>query len=199
MRERLRRQLEFIVEIDKMKSVYRQTLVMDKSRAETDAEHSWHFAMAAMVLREYAAEDGVDLFRVLKMALVHDLVEIYAGDTFAYDTKGYTDKPQRERAAADRLFAVLPRDQAKEYRSLWEEFDAMETPDARYATAIDRLIPLISNANTDGHTWVMHDIALPQVYERMRPVEKALPELWDYVEDVMREARSKNFIKENNH
>jgi putative hydrolase of HD superfamily len=195
MKDRLRKQLAFIVEIDKMKTVYRQTLVLDGSRTETDAEHSWHIALAAVLLYEYAVEDGVDLHRVLQMALVHDLVEIYAGDTFAYDITGYQSKAEREKQSADKLFALLPEDQAALFRKLWEEFDAMETPDARYAAAIDRLQPFISNANTKGYTWVNHNVNAEQIYTRMRPVETALPDVWEYVEEVIKEAREKGYVK----
>ncbi len=148
MTEKLSKQLEFLIEADKMKTVFRQTLVMDKSRQENDAEHSWHFALMALTLYEYAGFDGVDINRVLKMALLHDLVEIYAGDTFAYDNVGSIDKQIREQKAADRLFSLLPSELATEYRQLWEEFDAMETPDSKYAAAIDRLQPFISNYKT---------------------------------------------------
>ena len=130
---RLEQQMRFLVEVDKMKSVYRRTILIDKTRRESDAEHSWHFALMAMLLAEYADPEKVDCARVIRMALVHDLIEIYAGDTFAYDVQGNQDKRQRETEAADKLFALLPEDQAAEIRALWEEFDAMETPDAQYA------------------------------------------------------------------
>ena len=194
MNERFMRQLAFIVEIDKMKSVYRQTLLTDRARAETDAEHSWHFALAAMVLLEYA-ETPVDINRVIKMALVHDLVEIYAGDTFAYDEKGYSDKPERERNAADKIFGMPPDEQGAELRGFWEEFERMETPDALYANALDRLMPFIINHATDGYTWVKHGVSAARIYKRMRPVEKALPALWAYIERVVREALDKGYIK----
>ena len=141
---RLKQQLRFAIEVDKMKNILRRTVLMDESRRETDAEHSWHFAMIAMLFFEYAGE-GVNQERVLKMALVHDLVEIYAGDTFAFDEQANVNKDMRERQSADKLFTQLPASQGMELRSLWEEFDAMETPDARYAAAIDRLQPFLSN------------------------------------------------------
>lgn len=194
MTERIHKQLAFLIEIDRMKSIYRQTLVMDRSRAETDAEHSWHFAMAAWVLYEHAADKDINMSRVIQMALVHDLVEIYAGDTFAYDTKGYADKDQRERAAADKLFAMLPADQGGLLRALWEEFDRMDTPDARYASAIDRLQPFISNYMTEGHTWVKHQVSAEQIYTRMRPLETAIPELWEFVEFVVKNACEKGYV-----
>ncbi len=193
MTDKLKGQLKFLTEADKMKNVTRQTLLMDKSREETDAEHSWHFALMAMTLHEYAGFE-VDLDRVIRMAIVHDLVEIYAGDTFAYDAKGYEDKERREREAADKLFAMLPGALASEFRALWEEFDRMDTPDSLYAAAIDRLQPFLSNYMTDGHTWVKHGVSADKVYKRMAPVQTALPELWAFVEDVIRENREKGCI-----
>ena len=185
MTDRIQQQLDFLAEIDKMKSVLRQTLLIDRSRRENDAEHSWHLAMTAMVLAEYAGPT-VDLNHVLRMALVHDLVEIDAGDTFAYDTAGYADKDDRERAAADRLFALLPGDQGPMLRALWEEFEAMETPDARYAAACDRLQPLLHTYLTDGHTWTLGGgVTEEQVWQRMAVVEDAVPALWPFVQEVI--------------
>ena len=174
---RLEQQMRFLVEVDKMKSVYRRTILIDKTRRESDAEHSWHFALMAMLLAEYADPEKVDCARVIRMALVHDLIEIYAGDTFAYDVQGNQDKRQRETEAADKLFALLPEDQAAEIRALWEEFDAMETPDAQYAAAIDRLQPFLNNYLTQGHTWGLGGVKSAQVYERMDPIRVALPEV----------------------
>jgi len=195
MTEKLKRQLQFLTEADKMKSVLRQTLLSDKSREETDAEHSWHFALMAMTLFEYAGIDGVDVDRVIRMALVHDLIEIYAGDTFAYDIQGNENKEAREKEAADKLFSLLPCEQSNEYRALWEEFDRMETPDAMYAAAIDRLQPFLINYLTDGHTWVKHGVSVDQVHKRMAPVKTALPELWEFVEYVIRDSCEKKYIK----
>ena len=195
MTEKLKQQLRFLSEADKMKSVARQTMLSDKSRAETDAEHSWHFALMALTLYEYAGFGGVDIDRVIRMALVHDLIEIYAGDTFAYDAKGYESKEAREKEAADALYALLPAGQAAEYRALWEEFDRMETPDAIYASAVDRLQPFLSNYLTDGYTWAKHGVTAEQVYRRMAPVETALPELWGFVKQVIAESAEKGYIK----
>lgn len=195
MTERLTRQLAFLTEVDQLKNILRQSLVMDKSRRENDAEHSWHIALMALTLHEYAASDQVDLHRVLQMALLHDLVEIDAGDTFAYDTAGYRDKAAREQAAADRLFSLLPPDQARHFRSLWEEFDRMETADALYASAIDRLQPLLANHQTDGHTWTAHGgISASQVRQRMAPVRAALPALWAVVEAIIADACAKGYL-----
>jgi len=194
MTDKLEQQLRFLSEVDKMKSVFRQTLLVDKSREETDAEHSWHFALMAMTLFEYVGFDGVDINRVIRMALVHDLVEIYAGDTFAYDIEGNEGKEEREKAAADKLFALLPDAQAKEYRMLWEEFDCMDTPDAMYASAIDRLQPFLNNYMTNGHTWVKHSVSVDQVYKRMAPIKTALPPLWEFVEYVIVDSIEKGYI-----
>ena len=198
MTDKLKHQLQFLTEADKMKSVLRQTLLADKSREETDAEHSWHFALMAMTLFEYVGFQGVDINRVVKMALLHDMVEIYAGDTFAYDVKGNESRESREKEAADKLYSMLPAEQAVEYRALWEEFDRMDTPDAMYAAAIDRLQPFLNNYLTDGHTWVEHGVSVDQVYKRMAPVKTALPELWEFVEYVIKDSCEKGYIKHDN-
>ena len=178
-----------------MKSVFRQTLLINKTRRENDAEHSWHFAVAAMVLAEYAADDRVDISRVIRMALVHDLVEIYAGDTFAYDEQGYSDKLAREEAAADRLFGLLPEDQGKEYRALWEEFDRMETPDSLYAASIDRLQPLLNNYMTGGHTWQISGVNSQKVYARLAVVQKAAPALYAFLDELLKDAVSRGMLR----
>ncbi len=173
--EELERRLRFLIEADKMKNVERQTLIADGSRRETDAEHSWHFALMALTLFDHARnKDKIDLDRVIRMALVHDLVEVYAGDTFCYDEEANKDKADREKTAADRLFGLLPEEQGEEYRRLWEEFDAKATPDAAYAAAIDRLQPLINNHLTDGHTWKKGNVRAEQVRKRMEPVKEAM-------------------------
>ena len=193
---RLEQQMRFLVEVDKMKSVYRRTILIDKTRRESDAEHSWHFALMAMLLAEYADPEKVGCARVIRMALVHDLIEIYAGDTFAYDVQGNQDKRQRETEAADKLFALLPEDQAAEIRALWEEFDAMETPDAQYAAAIDRLQPFLNNYLTQGHTWGLGGVKSAQVYERMDPIRVALPEVWPFVDKMIQESIEKGYLEE---
>ena len=195
MTEQLKQQLLFLAEADKMKNVLRQTMISDRSRQETDAEHSWHFALTAMTLYEYCSIEGVDINRVLKMALVHDLVEIYAGDTFAYDTKGYESKEEREKESADKLFSMLPCEQATEYRALWEEFDRMETPDAIYASAIDRLQSHHNIHLSGGYTWEKHKITADKIYKRMMPVKTALPDLWEFVEHTINEGLERGYIK----
>lgn len=191
---RFEQQMRFLVEIDQMKNVLRQTLLADGSRRESDAEHSWHLAMYAMLLSEYAPEP-VDVSRVIRMVLVHDLIEIYAGDTFCYDKEGNRDKAAREAAAADRLYALLPADQAGEYRALWEEFDRMDTPDSRFAAALDRVQPIINNYLTEGHTWKLGHVTSAQVYERMAPVKNGLPEAWKVVEWIINTSIEKGFLQ----
>lgn len=192
---RFLQQLSFLTEVDAMKNILRRTLLVDGSRRENDAEHSWHFALMAMVLYEYSDCHNVNLSRVLKMALVHDLIEIYAGDTFAYDVKGNEDKLARETAAADKLFALLPEDQGVEYRKLWEEFDARETSDAVYAAAIDCLQPFINNYLTQGHTWKEGNVHSAQVYERLNSVKKGAPDLWPFVEFVIEDSIQKGYLQ----
>ncbi|MGI6004779.1 MAG: HD domain-containing protein [Christensenellales bacterium] len=194
MEDRLKQQLEFLAEVDKMKGVLRQSLLADGSRRENDAEHSWHLALMAMVLYEYA-QDDVDICRVLKMALVHDLVEIYAGDTFAYDEEAGRSKQEREELAADRLFGMLPQDQGREIRSLWEEFDLMETPDARYAAAMDRIQPFLNNYLTKGHTWKLGSVTSDKVYRRMAMVKEGAPALWPFVEHIVKDSIAKGYLK----
>lgn len=182
--EKIKKQIEFIITIDEMKNVLRRNLVSDGSRRENDAEHSWHLAVMAMILEEYSA-DKVDISKVLKIALVHDLVEVYAGDTFAYDVKGNEDKLDREIASAEKLFGMLKDDQGDEIRALWDEFEAKETPESKYANAIDRLQPLILNYLTNGHTWKLGDVHAPQIYKRMDIIRTATPELWHIVEGII--------------
>ncbi len=182
--EKLRKQIEFIITIDEMKNILRRNLVVDASRRENDAEHSWHLAVMAMILEEYSA-DKVDISKVLKIALVHDLVEVYAGDTFAYDVKGNEDKLDREIMAAEKLFGMLGDGQGDEIRALWDEFEAKETEESKYANAIDRLQPLILNYLTNGHTWKLGDVHAPQIYKRMDIIRTATPELWHIVEGII--------------
>ena len=192
--ERLRQQLAFAVELDRLKSVLRQTRVTDGSRRENSAEHSWHVALMAPLLAEHAGAE-VDVIRVMKMLLVHDVVEIDAGDTFCYDAASNADKGARERAAADRLFGLLPEDQGRELRALWEEFDGMESDDARFANALDRLQPLLLNREAEGGTWTLHDITEGQVRRRMAPVRDGAPPLWPLVEEVLAEAVGRRWIR----
>lgn len=182
--EKLKNQIKFVMVIDEMKNILRRNLLIDGSRRENDAEHSWHLAMIAMILEEYSAEK-IDLERVLKIALIHDLIEVYAGDTFAYDEKAYEDKEEREKLAADKLFGMLDGGQGPYLRALWDEFEEMETPESRYANAIDRIQPLILNYMTNGHTWKLGDVHSTQIYKRMDIIRTATPELWHIVEGII--------------
>lgn len=193
--ERLLKQIEFIVEIDKAKQIFRQNVVIGTERNENDAEHSWHLAVMAMLLSEYAEEKDMDILKVMKMALIHDLVEIDAGDTFAYDEKGYEDKDEREQAAAKRLFNILPKDQAEEFMNLWREFEDLKTPEARFAACLDRLQPLLLNYNTNGHTWKKPGVTSEKVLKRNKPLEKTTPLLWDYAKEVIDDSVQKGILK----
>ena len=181
---RLARQLDFLVEVDRLKGVLRRTTLCDGSRAENSAEHSWHLALAALVLAEHA-DPGVDALRAVRMLLVHDLVEIDAGDTFAYDAAANEGRADRERIAAARIFGLLPPDQGDALRLLWEEFEAGETAEARFAAAVDRLQPLLANDRSGGGSWRTHGVARDQVLRRMAPIERALPAVWPAVLDVV--------------
>jgi putative hydrolase of HD superfamily len=192
---RLTQQIQFIIEIDQLKQVLRQTLLNDGSRRENSAEHSWHLAMMVIVLAEYAPQ-GVTLLSAIKMVLLHDLVEIDAGDTFCYDVQGNESKAQREAQAALRLFGLLPADQASELRSLWEEFEAQETPTAKFAAALDRIQPLLHNQQNRGGTWLIHGITRDQVMKRMAPVETGAPELWLFVQQVIEDCVAAGYLKE---
>ena len=190
---RMDRQLRFAAEIDKMTGILRRTLLVDHSRRENDAEHSWHIAVMALLFEEYATEP-VDIRRAAEMCVVHDLVEIYAGDTFAYDTKGNQDKQAREAAAADRLFGQLPEDQGSMIRSLWEEFDAMETADAKYAACMDRLQPFLHNTLTDGHTWVEGGTNRAAVEKRMAVIREFMPEVYQWISANLDRAVEKGWL-----
>ena len=182
--DRLARQIGFLIEADKLKCVVRRTPLVDSSRLENSAEHSWHLVLMIMVLREYGAAE-VDWLRVLEMAAVHDLVEIDAGDTFAYDVQGHATKVDRERAAADRVFGLLPDDQRARFRQLWEEFEAQQSVEARFANAVDRLQPLLQNSRAGGGSWCGQDLERNQILLRMAPIESAMPHLWPHVLDVV--------------
>ena len=191
---RLDQQLKFTAEIDKMTGILRRTMLIDESRRENDAEHSWHIAVMALLFTEYALEP-VDVSRAVKMCIIHDLIEIYAGDTFAYDINANKDKAQREKAAADKLFAMLPAEQGKEIRSLWEEFDLVQTPDAKYATCMDRLQPFLHNTLTQGHTWVEGQTTRPMVEKRMAIIKDFMPQVYKWVEENIDNAIQKGWLK----
>lgn len=193
--DRLDMQLMFTAEIDKMTSVLRRTMLLDKSRRENDAEHSWHIAVMALLFEEYASEP-VDIGHAIKMCVVHDLIEIYAGDTFAYDVEGNKSKAEREEKAADRLFALLPEEQGAYIRALWEEFDRMETADSKYAACLDRIQPFFHNTLTEGHTWVESGTTnRAAVEKRMSIVKEFMPSVYPWVEKNIDNAIAKGWLK----
>jgi len=194
MDERLERQIRFIIEIDKLKTIRRRTYVIDERRHENTAEHSWHLAMMAMVLAEYANKT-IDVARAIRMTLIHDIVEIDAGDTFFYDTQALLDKTERERAAADRLFGLLPCDQAAEFRALWDEFEARETPEARFAVALDRFIPQLHNYHCRGGSWKEHSITHDRVVARNgATMAEGAGRLWQWTQLLLDDAVEKGFL-----
>lgn len=181
MSDVLQQQVVFLREVDRLKSVLRMTTIGDRSRRENSAEHSWHIALMALTLSGHAPA-GVDVGRVIRMLLIHDLVEIDAGDTFAFDAAANHDKADRERAAADRLFGLIADGPGPEFRHLWEEFEAGDTPDARMANALDRFAALLQNtAVNDGGTWRAHTVSRAAVLRRMDPIREGLPALWPLV------------------
>jgi len=195
LNERLLQQIQFIKEIDKLKRIFRQNVVIGTERNENDAEHSWHLAIMAILLSEYSADSEIDVFKVVKMAIIHDLVEIDAGDTFCYDEKGYEDKEEREQKAADRLFTILPIDQAQEILDLWREFEELNTAEARFAACLDRLQPLILNYNTNGHTWKKPGVTSGKVLKRNSLLEENAPELWEYAREIIEDSVRKGILK----
>ncbi len=193
--ERLDEQLRFIKEIDRLKTVLRQSPLVDASRRENSAEHSWHLAMMAVTLGEYAPR-GTDLNRVITMVLLHDIVEIDAGDTFVYATDAAIAEAERaERAAADRIFALLPADQATALRAIWDEFEDRRTPAARFARALDRLQPMLANYYTDGGTWRAHGVTADRVLAKVRLIEDGSAALGAYASDLVRASVEKGYLK----
>ena len=193
--DRLKKQISFIIETDKLKTIYRQSLISDKSRYENDAEHSWHLALMAALLSEHTNEK-VDLLKVIKMVLIHDLVEIDAGDTYCYDENAKLDKREREEKCANRIFSLLPDDQRDEMFELWEEFEKMETAEAKFAAALDRLQPVLLNYTADGMSWKKHGISKAQVIERNRLMKNGSDKLWDYAKQIIEDAVNKGYLKE---
>ncbi|MBE34371.1 MAG: phosphohydrolase [Opitutaceae bacterium] len=191
---RLEQQMRFIIEADKLKEVFRQTVLTQSRRDENSAEHSWHFALMIITLAEHSNHQPLDVLRVLKMVLIHDLVEIDAGDTFAYDTKNMADQHARESIAADRIFGLLPVDQTKEYRALWDEFEAMNTPESKFAAACDRFHPMLLNMLTEGHAWRKHGITKDRVLARNQHVADGSTGLWDYALHMIDDAVSQGHL-----
>lgn len=186
--DRLAQQMAFIIEADKLKNIFRQSYISDESRKENDAEHSWHLALMAITLVEHANDPNLDLLKILRMVTIHDIVEIDAGDTYIYDEEGKQDQEAREQAAADRLFGLLPADQAAAFRSIWDEFEAGESPEARFAKAIDRLHPMLLNYLAAGKTWQEHGVVASQVRNINQKIGRGSDTLWDYAQSLINAA-----------
>lgn len=182
--ERLKKQMDFLLEVDKLKFITRQTYLSDGKRKENDGEHSWHLALMAVLLSEYSNEK-VDLIKVITMVLIHDIVEIDAGDTYAYDAVGNQSKREREVKAADRIFNILPEDQAKKFRQLWEEFEAYETPEAKFAHVCDNVQPLMLNDATDGLAWREHEVKKSQVLQRNSRTGEGSQVMMEYINKIL--------------
>lgn len=195
MNERLNRQIDFIREIDKLKTIFRQSYLMDQTRHENDAEHTWHITLMSWLLEEHLEQEKVNLLHVMKMLLVHDLVEIDAGDTFAYDEKGQEGKFERELAAAKRIFGLLPVDQRNEMLSLWLEFEERDTLESRYASAMDRIQPLLHNYFTQGKAWREHGVTSDRVLARIQFMREELPGLYTQLEHLIQDAVHKGYLQ----
>lgn len=193
MNDRLKKQIEFMVEVDKLKNIYRQTYVLHEDRTENDAEHSWHLALLAFLLAEHSNQP-IDVLRTMKMVLIHDIVEIDAGDTYCYDTEGYKDKAERETKAANRIFGILPDDQRDEFMALWLEFEENTTPESKFANVLDRIQPLTLNYRKDGISWKKHSVRKEQVVNRNIKTAEGSEILWEYVMEILDDAEMKGFF-----
>ena len=193
--ERLDQQLQFILEVDKVKNIFRQTYLADRNRKENDAEHSWHIALMAVLLKEHMKEP-VDLAKVITMVLIHDLVEIDAGDTYAYDAKGAETKRAREVAAANRIFGMLPEDQGVYLKELWEEFECYESAEAKYAHLLDNLQPMLLNDAAGGVSWKEHEVKKTQIYKRNEKIEETSEAIWEKMKSVIAENIEKGNIQD---
>lgn len=193
MDDRLKEQIDFILEIDKMKEILRQNYLADGSARENDADHSWHLAMMALILSEYSNEK-VNVTRVVPMVLTHDLVEIDAGDTYAYDEAGALTKEKREKAAADRIFGILPKEQGTWMRGLWDEFEACNTPESKFAHVLDNSLPLFLNHAAGGISWKEHKVKRSQIYKRNRITGDGSAKIWEYMQELIQENINKGNI-----
>jgi len=187
-------QIEFIKEIDKLKYIQRRTKLINSDRNENDAEHSWHLAIMAVVLAEHANEP-VDILKVVKMLLIHDLVEIDAGDTFIYDTQKNHTNTDEERLAAQRIFGMLPKEQAEELIDIWEEFEAGNSAEAKFARAMDRLEPLLQNSSNQGGTWKEFDVPYSKVYNKKKVIKEGAATIWEYAENLLNENVTKGILR----
>ena len=194
MDERLKKQLEFVLEIDKEKNIFRQTHLSGQGRNENDAEHAWHMAIMAYLLREYSNEP-VDIAKVMIMCLIHDVVEIDAGDTYAYDAEGLKTQKAREEAAKERIYSLLPDDQKQDLQALFDEFEERKTPEARFARALDNLQPLLLNNSNDGGDWREHQVMAEQVYGRQRRTAEGSAKLYEVTDQLIQENIAKGNIR----
>ena len=194
MDERLQKQLAFALEIDKEKEIFRQTYLADASRKENDSEHSWHIAVLAFILAEYS-DEPVDVLKTIKMLLIHDIVEIDAGDTYYYDSEGYKSKREREEKASERIFGILPDDQRDEMISLWNEFEERKTPESKFANVLDHVQPLTLNYRKHGIAWKEHGIHKNQVLERNSYMQDGSETLWNYVNEIVNDAHKNGWLK----
>ncbi len=194
MEERMKKQMAFALEIDKVKNIFRQTHLSSHGRNENDAEHSWHMAVMAYLLKEYANEE-VDIAKVMLMCLIHDIVEIDAGDTYAYDTEGLKTQKAREDAAKERIFSILPEEQKEEFTALFDEFEAYETAESRFVHAIDNLQPLMLNNSNNGGDWREHDVTAEQVYSRQRKTKLGSERLFEITDRIIKDNIQKGNLK----
>lgn len=194
MQTSLQKQIAFIKEIDKIKYIQRRSKLFNSDRRENDAEHSWHLAMMAIVMAEHS-NNSIDLLKVLKMVLIHDIVEIDAGDTFIYDTTKKHANIDEEHIAAKRIFGLLPQEQAEELLALWEEFEEGETDEAKFAKTMDRFEPLLQDATNDGGTWMEFDVPYQNVYDMNKSIKKGSTTIWNYVDNLINESVGKGFLK----
>jgi len=194
MQTSLQKQIAFIKEIDKIKYIQRRSKLFNSDRRENDAEHSWHLAMMAIVLAEHS-NNSIDLLKVLKMVLIHDIVEIDAGDTFIYDTTKKHANIDEEHIAAKRIFGLLPQEQAEELLALWEEFEEGETDEAKFAKTMDRFEPLLQDASNDGGTWMEFDVPYQNVYDMNKSIKKGSTTIWNYADNLINESVGKGFLK----
>lgn len=193
--ESLKQDMEFIVELDKMKSILRRTRLIHEDRREDDAQHSFHIALMALVLEKYSKYD-LDIFKVVKMLLIHDLVEIEAGDTFCYDKKANEDKKSREIKAADKIFSILSGGLGQEFKDLWYEFEEGETKEAKFAIAMDRIQPMLNNFHNQGGTWKEYGVGEEDIQRRISPVKEVSDELWTFIQDIIKKSRELGYIKD---
>lgn len=197
MSDRLVQQMQFILEIDKVKKIIRRNMLTDGTRYENDAEHSWHLGVMAVLLLEHVEQkDKINLLKVMKMVLIHDLVEIDAGDTYCYDEASCQDQRERETKAAERIFGLLPEDQAVEFRAIWEEFEDGHTADAKFAAMLDRMQPVLLNLSSEGRSWRINGITKAKVLIRNAKIKDSSPVVWDYLVRLLDEAVEKGYLEE---